>query len=65
MVGNMEEKNCWNKFIVSGKIEDYLKYRSTVEYVAHNKMDTADINMGDNIERNNYTYRDSTSIISS
>ena len=35
--GNMEEKDCWNKFTVSGKIEDYLEYCNSVEYGAHNK----------------------------
>ena len=37
--GNMEEKDCWEKFAVSGKVEDYLEYRSCVEYAAHNKAD--------------------------
>ncbi|MCI9078107.1 MAG: hypothetical protein HFH68_04145 [Lachnospiraceae bacterium] len=36
----MEEKDCWNKFAVSGKIEDYLKYRSSVGNAAHNKADS-------------------------
>lgn len=35
----MEEKGCWEKFAVSGKVEDYLEYRSCVEYAAHNKAD--------------------------
>lgn len=33
----MEEKDCWNKFTVSGKVEDYLEYCNSVEYGAHNK----------------------------
>lgn len=61
----MEEKDYWDKFIVSGKVEDYLQYRSIVEYMTHNKTDTSDINMGDNVERNSYTYRDCTSVVSS
>lgn len=36
----MEEKNCWDKFAVSGKVEDYLKYRSSVGDAAHNKADS-------------------------
>ncbi|MFG6329774.1 MAG: hypothetical protein K1W06_09945 [Lachnospiraceae bacterium] len=36
----MEEKNCWDKFAVSGKVEDYLKYRSIVENAAHSKADS-------------------------
>lgn len=36
----MEEKDCWEKFAVSGKVEDYLEYRSCVEYAAHNKADS-------------------------
>ncbi len=59
----MEEKDCWDRFTVSGKIEDYLKYRSTVDYTAHNNADTAD--MGDNVERNSYTYRDGSGLIPS
>lgn len=37
----MEEKDCWERFAVSGKVEDYLKYRSCVEYAAHNRADGA------------------------
>lgn len=36
----MKEKDCWDKFAVSGKIEDYLEYRSSVVCVAHNKADS-------------------------
>ncbi|MDE6615553.1 MAG: hypothetical protein K2K35_03225 [Lachnospiraceae bacterium] len=36
----MEEKDCWDKFAVSGKVEDYLKYRSSVGNAAHNKADS-------------------------
>lgn len=36
----MEEKDCWNKFAVSGKVEDYLEYRSSVETAAHNNTAT-------------------------
>lgn len=35
----MEEKDCWDKFAISGKVEDYLKYRSSVGDAAHNKAD--------------------------
>ncbi len=38
--GNMEDKDCWDKFAVSGKVEDYLKYRSSVGNAAHNKADS-------------------------
>ncbi|MFG6393288.1 MAG: hypothetical protein K1W24_03730 [Lachnospiraceae bacterium] len=44
----MEEKDCWNKFAVSGKVEDYLEYRSSVETAAHN-------NTGSTKERMAYT----------
>lgn len=59
----MKEKDCWEKFIISGKVEDYLEYRNSVEDRAHNKADTVD--MGDSIERNSYAYRDDSSFISS
>jgi len=36
--GNMEEKDCWNKFVISGKVEDYLEYCNSVEHATHNKM---------------------------
>lgn len=58
----MEEKDCWNKFTISGKVEDYLEYRSIAECAAYNKTDKAD--MGDNVERNSYTYGDGFSFIS-
>lgn len=61
----MEEKDCWDKFIVSGKVEDYLKYRSTLEYAVYNKTDTANINVGDNVERNSYAYGNDISIVPS
>lgn len=35
----MKEKDCWDKFAVSGKVEDYLEYRSSMGYAAHNKAD--------------------------
>lgn len=35
----MKEKDCWDKFAVSGKVEDYLEYRSSVGHAAHNKAD--------------------------
>ncbi|MFG6350029.1 MAG: hypothetical protein K1W15_15145 [Lachnospiraceae bacterium] len=38
--GDMEEKDCWDKFAVSGKVEDYLKYRNSVGDAAHNKADS-------------------------
>ena len=59
----MEERNCWDKFAVSGKVEDYLEYRSTVGYVTHNKSDTAD--MGDNVERSSDTYWNGSCFITS
>lgn len=33
----MEEKECWNKFAATGRVEDYLEYRSSLENVTYNK----------------------------
>lgn len=33
----MEEKDCWNKFVVSGRVDDYLEYRSSLGYAAQNR----------------------------
>ena len=59
----MEEKDCWDKFIVSGKVEDYLEYRSIAKCAAYNKTDITD--MENSVEGNNYAYGDGFSFIPS